>query len=149
MSDSVYTHKCTQALLPFIYHNELRSMHCKKCVILPVSCLSSKECRTVTIVIIAMSSSAQNHASLLQQSLTVTIVIIAMPSSALNYASLLQQSLAVTIVITKNELASLAHSVYTCFKHQLMLPSIIVLFSSTLDYVACCWILSCIIIIPF
>ena len=41
------------------------------------------------------------------------------------------------LIITRNELASLAHSFYTCLKHQLMLPSIIVLLSSTLDYVAC------------
>ena len=41
------------------------------------------------------------------------------------------------MIITRNELASLAHSFYTCLKHQLMLASIYVLLSSTLDYVAC------------
>ena len=47
----------------------------KKCVILTcLSCLSSKECPTVTIVIIAIPSSALNTASLLQQSLTVVVI---------------------------------------------------------------------------
>ena len=41
------------------------------------------------------------------------------------------------LVYTRNELASLAHSFYTCLKHQLMLALIIVLLRSTLDYVAC------------
>ena len=41
-----------------------------------------------------------------------------------------------SIIFTRNELALLAHYFYTCLKHQLMLPSIIVLLSSTLDYVA-------------
>ena len=45
--------------------------------------------------------------------------------------------LAFILMNTRNELASLAHSFYTCLKHQLMLPSIIVLLSSTLDYVVC------------
>ena len=35
---------------------------------------------------------------------------------------------------TRNELALLALSFYTCLKHQLLLASIIVLLSSTLDY---------------
>ena len=43
----------------------------------------------------------------------------------------------IIIILTRNELASLAHSFYTSLKHQLMLASIIVLLSSTLDYVAC------------
>ena len=43
----------------------------------------------------------------------------------------------VRLVYTRNERAKRAHSFYTCLKHQLMLASIIVLLSSTLDYVAC------------
>ena len=51
---------------------------------------------------------------------------------------LIESTDSMIIIITKNELASLAHSFsYTCLKHQLMLASIIVLLSSTLDYVAC------------
>ena len=36
-------------------------------------------------------------------------------------------------IITRNELASLAHSYYTCLKHQLMHQLYSVSFSSTLD----------------
>ena len=68
----------------FPYHNELRSMHCKKmCYFNLLKLPQLKECPTVTIVIIAMSSSALNNASLLQQSLTVVVIasyIIYIPS---------------------------------------------------------------------
>ena len=46
------------------------------------------------------------------------------------------------IITTRNELASLAHSFYTCLKHQLMHQ----LYSSALPWImlhAWCWILSC------
>ena len=58
-------------------------------------------------------------------------------SDNLNVSAIRMSPAVIAKIHTRNELASLAHSFYTCLKHQLMLASIIVLLSSTLDYVAC------------